>query len=158
VCETQKLHPPIRPKNPTPRKSRVSSLQCARVVKNRGAQTRCSPLPITSVRHRRRPCSARAADDRRATQGERAWSCDGASKAGTLCSEAPRTDLRRPGTWPLAITYSGKFIFFKNALYRGSSRSLSNSVLYLIPLTSVSFCVYARSSHLNASSGSPRYA
>jgi hypothetical protein len=66
VCKTQKLHPPIRPKNPTTRKNRVSSLQCARVVKGRGAQTRCSPLPITSVRHRRRRCSARAADDRRA--------------------------------------------------------------------------------------------
>jgi hypothetical protein len=58
----------------------------------------------------------------------------------------------------LATTYSGKFIFFKNALYRGSSCNPLNSVLNLIAYGSESFSAYARSSHLKASSDSPRNA
>jgi hypothetical protein len=48
--------------------------------------------------------------------------------------------------------YSGKFIFFKNAWYRGSACRPSNSVVNLIRYRSGSLCAYARSSHSNASS------
>jgi hypothetical protein len=55
--------------------------------------------------------------------------------------------------------YSGKFIFRKNALYRGSACILLNDespfINGSIPL---SFWAYARSSHLTASLGSPRNA
>jgi hypothetical protein len=164
VCETQKLHPPIRPKNPTPRKNRVSSLQCARVVKGWGAQTRCSPLPITSVRHRRRQFSTRATYESRAKpQVSARGHVTGRAKQGRFArrlqgSKAPRLQERIYAVpeHDYRDHPSGKFIFFKNALNRGSPSIFLNAGSPLIIDNRLSFCAYALSSHLSASPGSPR--
>jgi hypothetical protein len=52
--------------------------------------------------------------------------------------------------------HSGKFIFFKNALYRGSPSRFLKFRSPLMWLREVALCAYARSSHLKASSTSPR--